>query len=445
MAWRYRRRVYPARPASPPAARATSAATQRVPCTVHIGDRHDGSDARPSESKPEILRTPPAGEDQGDVRLPRGHQHAVEEEREYSSIWCCSTAEVRLVRRQAACRPRSTPEPDRARTACSGSPPGRATVRRQGTAGALVRYRNRPLIGELGRGCRRTACSQSPPITGRLAEQRRQSPPAAATASRRLRPSGARRRKPATRRPLHWPGLGSKAQLLQGPRGSRRWCGVFDKLDGFRDARRLILPALETPACVFCSRKRSRSPGFFRRCAHRRQRATARTARAPRRRECRGNRQPCAFRSSPTCRRRRKIFAALGEAVPGRSCSAPGALRSTAAGYRAPRRPRFAGDQSAGADQRRQLIACDANIVRDAAADSRHDPRVRFSRTLAERAMTNLSAKPRRSAFSSSRPTAMWSCHLRRRPGMMMMVSIGDHGMRAAVSSTICAERPTRP
>ena len=42
-----------------------------------------------------------------------------------------------------------------------------------------------------------------------------------------------------------WPGFVLKAQLLEGGRGKRGLVRVFDKLDGFRDARRLILPALE--------------------------------------------------------------------------------------------------------------------------------------------------------------------------------------------------------
>ena len=42
-----------------------------------------------------------------------------------------------------------------------------------------------------------------------------------------------------------WPGFVLKAQLLEGGRGKRGLVRVFDTLDGFRDARRLILPALE--------------------------------------------------------------------------------------------------------------------------------------------------------------------------------------------------------
>src|ERR1700689_838788 len=42
-----------------------------------------------------------------------------------------------------------------------------------------------------------------------------------------------------------WPGFVLKAQILEGGRGKRGLVRVFDKLDGFRDARRLILPALD--------------------------------------------------------------------------------------------------------------------------------------------------------------------------------------------------------
>ena len=41
-----------------------------------------------------------------------------------------------------------------------------------------------------------------------------------------------------------WPGFVLKAQILEGGRGKRGLVRVFAKLDGFRDARRLILPAL---------------------------------------------------------------------------------------------------------------------------------------------------------------------------------------------------------
>ena len=40
----------------------------------------------------------------------------------------------------------------------------------------------------------------------------------------------------------NWPGFVLKAQILEGGRGKRGLVRVFDTLDGFRDARRLILP-----------------------------------------------------------------------------------------------------------------------------------------------------------------------------------------------------------
>ena len=73
-----------------------------------------------------------------------------------------------------------------------------------------------------------------------------------------------------------WPGFVLKAQLLEGGRGKRGLVRVFDKLDGFRDARRLILPALEDANIPLLARGSGADrPRNFRRGAHRRQRAAA--------------------------------------------------------------------------------------------------------------------------------------------------------------------------
>ena len=154
-----------------------------------------------------------------------------------------------------------------------------------------------------------------------------------------------------------WPGFVLKAQLLEGGRGKRGLVRVFDKLDGFRDARRLILPALEDaniPLLLEEAVPIAREIFVAVRIDGSAQRlellvapeggenveATAKLARIPI--------EPGVL-TTPE-----KIFAALRQAVSGRSCRAPGALRRAAAGYRAPRGFGIAGDQSAGADRGRQ-------------------------------------------------------------------------------------------
>ena len=235
-----------------------------------------------------------------------------------------------------------------------------------------------------------------------------------------------------------WPGFVLKAQLLEGGRGKRGLVRVFDKLDGFRDARRLILPALEDaniPLLLEEAVPIAREIFIAVRIDGSAQRlellvapeggenveATAKLARIP------------IEPDAPTTPE--KIFAALRQAVSGRSCRAPGALRRAAAGHRAPRRPGIAGDQSAGADQRRQ--ARSPATPRSSATRPPTSATTRnefaISRTLAERAMTKLEREAQALGFQLVETDGdVVLVTSGAGLGMMMMDLIGDHGMRAA-------------
>jgi succinyl-CoA synthetase beta subunit len=227
-----------------------------------------------------------------------------------------------------------------------------------------------------------------------------------------------------------WPGFVLKAQLLEGGRGKRGLVRVFDKLDGFRDARRLILPALEDANIpiaheIFIA---VRIDGSAQRLelliapeGGENVEATAKLARIPI--------QPGVL-TTPE-----KIFAALGEKL------FPADLAARLARYAA-RLPDIARQEDLelleinplALTEDGKLIACDAKIVRDAAADFRHDPEeFAMSRRLAEHAMTKLEREAQALGFQlvetdGNVVLVTSGAGL----GMMMMDLIGDHGMRAA-------------
>jgi succinyl-CoA synthetase beta subunit len=234
-----------------------------------------------------------------------------------------------------------------------------------------------------------------------------------------------------------WPGFVLKAQLLEGGRGKRGLVRVFDKLDGFRDARRLILPALEDaniPLLLEEAVPIAREIFIAVRIDGSAQRlellvapeggenveATAKLARIP------------IAPDAPTTPE--KIFAALGKLFPAN-------LAARVARYAA-RLPDIARQEDLelleinplALTQDGALIACDAKIVRDAAADFRHDPEeFAISRTLAEHAMTNLEREAQALGFQLVETDGdVVLVTSGAGLGMMMMDLIGDHGMRAA-------------
>jgi succinyl-CoA synthetase beta subunit len=234
-----------------------------------------------------------------------------------------------------------------------------------------------------------------------------------------------------------WPGFVLKAQILEGGRGKRGLVRVFDKLDGFRDARRLILPALEDaniPLLLEEAVPIAREIFVALRIDGSAQRlelliapeggenveTTAKLARIP------------IHADAPTTPE--KIFAALGKLF---SADLAARLARFAA-----RLPHIARQEDLelleinplALTKDGALIACDAKIVRDAAADFRHDPsEFAISRTLAERGMTKLEREAQALGFQLVETDGdVVLVTSGAGLGMMMMDLIGDHGMRAA-------------
>jgi succinyl-CoA synthetase beta subunit len=234
-----------------------------------------------------------------------------------------------------------------------------------------------------------------------------------------------------------WPGFVLKAQLLEGGRGKRGLVRVFDTLDGFRDARRLILPALEDaniPLLLEEAVPIAREIFIAVRVDGSAQRlelliapeggenveTTAKLARIPI--------EPGVL-TTPE-----KIFAALDKLF-------PADLAARLARYAA-RLPDIARQEDLelleinplALTEDGKLIACDAKIVRDAAADFRHDPdEFAISRRLAEHAMTKLEREAQALGFQLVETDGdVVLVTSGAGLGMMMMDLIGDHGMRAA-------------
>ena len=234
-----------------------------------------------------------------------------------------------------------------------------------------------------------------------------------------------------------WPGFVLKAQLLEGGRGKRGLVRVFDKLDGFRDARRLILPALEDaniPLLLEEAVPIAREIFVAVRIDGSAQRlellvapeggenveATAKLARIP------------IEADAPTTPE--KIFASLGKLF-------PADLAARLARYAA-RLPYIVRQEDLelleinplALTKDGKLIACDAKVVRDAAADFRHEPEeFAISRRLAEHAMTKLEREAQALGFQLVETDGdVVLVTSGAGLGMMMMDLIGDHGMRAA-------------
>jgi succinyl-CoA synthetase beta subunit len=234
-----------------------------------------------------------------------------------------------------------------------------------------------------------------------------------------------------------WPGFVLKAQLLEGGRGKRGLVRVFDTLDGFRDARRLILPALEDaniPLLLEEAVPIAREIFVAVRIDGSAQRlellvapeggenveATVKLARIP------------IAPDAPTTPE--KIFAALGKLFP--------ADLAARLARHAARLPDIARQEDLelleinplALTKDGTLIACDAKIVRDTAADFRHDPsEFAISQRLAEHAMTKLECEAQALGFQLVETDGdVVLVTSGAGLGMMMMDLIGDHGMRAA-------------
>jgi succinyl-CoA synthetase beta subunit len=234
-----------------------------------------------------------------------------------------------------------------------------------------------------------------------------------------------------------WPGFVLKAQVLEGGRGKRGLVRRFDKAGAFRDARRLILPALDdanTPLLLEEAVPIAREIFVAVRVDGSAQRlelliapeggenveATAKLVRIP------------IEADAPTTPER--IFAAMGKMF-------PPDLAARLSRYAA-RLPDIVRQEDLqlleinplALTTDGDLVACDAKIVRDEAADFRHDPEeFAVSRTLAERAMTKLEREAQALGFQLVETDGdVVLVTSGAGLGMMMMDLIGDHGLRAA-------------
>jgi succinyl-CoA synthetase beta subunit len=234
-----------------------------------------------------------------------------------------------------------------------------------------------------------------------------------------------------------WPGFVLKAQVLEGGRGKRGLVRRFDKAGEFRDARRLILPALDdanTPLLLEEAVSIAREILIAVRVDGSAQRlelliapeggenveAAAKLVRIP--------------IEPGTSTTPEKIFVALGKLF-------PPDLAARLSRYAA-RLPDIVRREDLllleinplALTEDGNFVACDAKIVRDEAADFRHDPeQFSVSRTLAERAMTKLEREAQALGFQLVETDGdVVLVTSGAGLGMMMMDLIGDHGLRAA-------------
>jgi succinyl-CoA synthetase beta subunit len=235
-----------------------------------------------------------------------------------------------------------------------------------------------------------------------------------------------------------WPGFVLKAQVLEGGRGKRGLIRAFAKPADFRDARRLILPALDDANVpllleeaiaiareIFVAvRVDGSAQGLELLVAPEGGENVETTTKLVR------IAIPADRPVTPET-----IFVALGKKL------FPPDLAARVARYAA-RLPEIARLEDLtlleinplALTQDGKLIACDAKIVRDEAADFRHDAGdFAVSRTLAVRAMTALERQAQALGFQlveTDGNVALVTSGAGL--GMMMMDLIGDHGMRAA-------------
>jgi succinyl-CoA synthetase beta subunit len=234
-----------------------------------------------------------------------------------------------------------------------------------------------------------------------------------------------------------WPAFVLKAQLLEGGRGKRGLVRRFDTLAEYRDARRLILPALDdanTPLLLEEAIPIAREIFVAVRIDGGQQRlelllapqggenveATATLVRVP---------IETGAVTTPDL-----IFGAIKGVFPRE-------LAARLARYAA-RLPEIARQEDLelveinplALTSDGSLIACDAKIIRDDSADFRHDPtEFALSRDLAERALTRLEREARDLGFQLVEADGdVVLVTSGAGLGMMMMDLIADHGMRAA-------------
>ena len=232
-----------------------------------------------------------------------------------------------------------------------------------------------------------------------------------------------------------WPGFLLKAQVLEGGRGKSGLVRRFDKAAGFRDARRLILATLDdadTPLLLEQAVPIAREIFIAVRIDGTRQRLELLIA--PQGGEnveqsAKLTRIAIAEDTTPET-----IFPEIAKLF-------PRDLAARLSRYAA-RLPDIARQEDLelleinplALTEDGSLIACDAKIIRDEAADFRHDPdEFPTSRMLAERALTTLERSARDLGFQLVETDGdVVLVTSGAGLAMMMMDLLADHGLRAA-------------
>ena len=232
-----------------------------------------------------------------------------------------------------------------------------------------------------------------------------------------------------------WPGFLLKAQVLEGGRGKSGLVRRFDKAAGFRDARRLILATLDdadTPLLLEQAVPIAREIFIAVRIDGTRQRLELLIA--PQGGENVEQSAKLARIAIAEDARPETIFPEIAKLF-------PRDLAARLSRYAA-RLPDIARQEDLelleinplALTEDGSLIACDAKIIRDEAADFRHDPdEFPTSRTLAERALTPLERSARDLGFQLVETDGdVVLVTSGAGLAMMMMDLLADHGLRAA-------------
>ena len=234
-----------------------------------------------------------------------------------------------------------------------------------------------------------------------------------------------------------WPGFLLKAQLLEGGRGQRGLVRRFDMVADFRDARRLILPALDDAATSLLLEEAvpiAREIFVALRVDGTAQRLELLLAPEGGENVETTRKLVRVALDAGTPTTPEKIFAAIGKLF-------PPDLAARLARYAA-RLPDIARQEDLELLEINPLaltdggdfIACDAKIVTDDSADFRHDPaEFALSRELAARAMTRLEREAKNLGFQLVETDGdVVLVTSGAGLGMMMMDLLADHGLRAA-------------
>ncbi len=232
-----------------------------------------------------------------------------------------------------------------------------------------------------------------------------------------------------------WPGFFLKAQLLEGGRGKRGLVRRFAKLAEFRDARRLIVATLDdadTPLLLEEALPIAREIFVAVRIDGTRQ--SLELLVAPQggenvERSARLARLPIAGEPVPEA-----IFAAIAEFFPRQLAARLSRYAARLADIARQEDLELLEINPLALTADGNLVACDAKIVRDEAADFRHEPgEFPLSRSLAARALTALERSARELGFQLvETPGDVALVTSGAGLAMMMMDLLADHGLAAA-------------